>query len=332
MPALLSLQTFLRYSLAATLAVAVCMGLAATASGQVAKSDKKTAKADELPKPEEQTLRTDDGIDLAVTYYPGTKGKDTIPIVLLHGYKQSRIEYKDLAPALQALGYAVIVPDLRGHGESTRRHGVGKDESLDAARMSPAQFGQMVRADMKAVKDFLWERNNAQQLNVDKLCIIGADMGASVAVNFAAFDATGYGAGGVFYGPLKLGRFVKALVLISPRWSFPGLPLALSARNPVVQRDISMLILVGKEDGKALSDATKVHGLFKNSHINPSHDGKIEKQTLFFGTRATSLQGTKLLDPKFNVQSLIAEFIELRLVKSEESRDWTWRERKLPHE
>ena len=38
-----------------------------------------------------------------------------------------------------------------------------------------------------------------------------------------------------------------------------------------------------------------------------------------------------LLDPKFNVSALIADFIYRRLVKSEESREWTWRERKLPH-
>ena len=85
-------------------------------------------------------LRTGDGLELALTYYPGTKGKQTIPVVLLHGWKQSRNDYKDLAPALQKLGYAVIVPDLRGHGESTRLKGARRDENpqgrQDAARRS----------------------------------------------------------------------------------------------------------------------------------------------------------------------------------------------------
>ncbi len=328
-----ALPTGIRW--AATLAAAAVLawsGLAATARCQAVKPDRKRDKAEEIPKPEDLVLRTGDGVQLAVTYYPGAKGKETIPIVLLHGLNQSRTEYKDLAPALQALGYAVAAPDLRGHGESTRKRGANKGDKLDVAKMAPAQFGLMVREDMKAVKDFLWERNNAGQLNLDKLCIVGADMGASVALNFAAYDAAGYGSGAVYYGPLKLGRFVKALVLISPNGSSPGLPLAQAARNPTVQRNIAMLILVGKEDAKEMAEAKRVHGLFKNSHLEPTGEDKNDKKTLFFWPLPTSLQGTKLLDPKFNVQGLIADFIYRRLLKSEESREWTWKERKFPHE
>ncbi|MCE5269014.1 MAG: alpha/beta hydrolase [Planctomycetaceae bacterium] len=323
-----------RATLVALVAVLACVGMAAAAAGQAAKS-KKGDKEEELPKPEDVVLRTGDRVELGLTYYAGSKGKETIPIVLLHGLKQSRSEYKELAPALQALGYAVVVPDLRGHGQSTRKRMGGRSETLDAAKLMPSQFGAMVREDMTAVKDFLWERNNAGQLNLDKLCVVGADMGASVALNFAAYDATGYGSGAVYYGPLKLGRFVKALVLISPRWSSPGLPLGQAARNPAVQRDIAMLILVGKEEPRELSEAKRVYGLFKSSHVEPIDEKdaeKVDRQTLFFGGLPTSLQGTKLLDPKFNVQALIADFVYRRLIKSDESRDWTWKERKFPHE
>ncbi len=46
----------------------------------------------------------------------------------------------------------------------------------------------------------------------------------------------------------------------------------------------------------------------------------------------TKLQGTKLLDPKFNLPAVIADFVERRLVKSDAAKDWTWRERKVPYE
>ena len=151
------------------------------------KNIEKKADRDEqkIPKPEDFLLPTADGLQLALTYYPGLKGRESIPIVLLHGWKESRNEFKDLAPALQRLGYAVIVPDLRGHGESTRVKGAQRDETLNALKMPPSQFGLMVVEDMKAVKDFLWARNNAGELNIDKLCLVGAEMGASVALNFA---------------------------------------------------------------------------------------------------------------------------------------------------
>ncbi len=285
-----------------------------------------------IPKPEDLGLQTGDGLQLAITYYPSFKGKQAIPIVLLHGWKQSRNEFKDLAPALQALGYAVIAPDLRGHGESTRVKGARRDERLDAATMAPIQFGRMVGQDMMAVKDFLWNRNNAGELNIDKLCIVGAGMGASVALDFAWYDAIGYNYGAVYYGPLKLGRFVKALVLISPEWSFRGLPLRRAVANRAVQSDISILILAGKRNGKAMGGAKRIYGIFERFHPEPTGDDKLDKQTLFLGGLDTSLQGTKLLDPRFNIAGLIADFVYRRLVKSSESREWTWKKRKFPHE
>ncbi|MGW8256084.1 MAG: alpha/beta fold hydrolase, partial [Thermoguttaceae bacterium] len=88
----------------------------------------------ELPEPEDIVLKTADSLRLALSYYPGTKGKESIPVVLLHAWKGNRTDYtRDLASFLQAKGYAVIVPDLRGHGESTRLTSArAKDETLSA--------------------------------------------------------------------------------------------------------------------------------------------------------------------------------------------------------
>lgn len=297
------------------------------------KTDKESGKEEpKIPKPQDLILQTGDGLELALTYYPGLHEKQTIPVVLLHGWKQNRNEFKDLAPALQRMGYAVIVPDLRGHGDSKRYKWAGRDETLDAAKMPIWQFGQMVRQDLKTVKDFLWRKNNAGELNLDKLCLIGSDMGASVALGFAAYDAVGYDINTVYYGPLKLGRFVKALVLISPKWKFSGLPLGAVIGNPAVQKDISMLILAGNQDPRALAEAKRVHDVFERFHPIPTGDDKLDKQTLFLGELDTSLQGTKLLDPKFNLQGIIADFLYRRMVKSDESKNWTWKARKFPHE
>lgn len=310
------------------IALAIC-GLAVAADEKSAKKD----KDQEIPPPEDLSLTTTDGLELAVTYYPGTKGKQTIPVVLLHMLKQNRNDYKDLAPSLQALGYAVIVPDLRGHGESKRLKGARKDETLKASTMPPAQFGLMVTRDMDAIKKFIWEKNNAGEMNIDKLCIVGAEMGASVALNFTVADAIEQDQNPVARADYKLGRFVKALVLISPELSFRG--LAVRANKGNVIPDVAMLIIVGKQDKKALNDATRIHGIFERFHPEPEGDTaaeKNDKRTLFFVKLDTSLQGTKLLDPKFSVGAMIADFLNRRLTKSEESRDWKWKDRKIPHE
>jgi hypothetical protein len=157
-------------------------------------------------------------------------------------------------------------------------------------------------------------------------------MGASVALNFAAADALVQDRNRVRRPDYKVGRFVKALVLISPERSFRGLPVKAAAAYPAVQQDIALLILVGKKDAKAFEEGKRIHGLFERSHPEPAGGDKIDRKTLWFGKFDTSLQGTKLLDPKFNVPSIIADFILRRLEKSEESKEWAWRERRVPHE
>jgi hypothetical protein len=314
------------------LAAAIILWPAAAALSQdkAAKPEKEKGP----PPPEELALHTSDGVQLAMTYFPGTQGKQSIPVVLLHMWKQNRSDFKDLAPYLQKQGCAVLAPDLRGHGDSTHRKGARAEEVLKADKMSPPQLNLMVSEDMMAVKAFLWEKNNAGELNIDKLCIVGAELGAVVAIDFAAADAEQQAVNRVFGadGEYKVGRFVKALVLLSPERSCHGLSVQVAARNPVVQRDIAMLILVGKQENKSMEAAKQIHGLFKGFHPEPTGENKNDRKTLFLGPLDTSLQGTNLLDPKFGVAEIIGDFIERRLVKSKESEEWKWAERKRPHQ
>jgi alpha-beta hydrolase superfamily lysophospholipase len=239
-----------------------------------------------------------------------------------------------LAPYLQSKGFAVVVPDLRGHGDSTRLKTLhGKDETLDAITMAPNQFNLMVTQDMKAVKYFLWEKNNAGELNLDKLCVVGAEMGASIALEFAWYDAVGYDQGAPEYGSLKLGRFVKALVLISPETSFKGISIRHAVQNPAVRNEISVLILVGNGDNKALSEASRIYSIFERDRPKPDPEKKADQQTLFFTRLETKLQGANLLtDKNLKVEEIIAVFLNLRLVKSDPAKTWFWKERKLPHQ
>jgi pimeloyl-ACP methyl ester carboxylesterase len=295
------------------------------------------AAEETLSKTEDITLSTGDSVQLVASYYRGSKGKESVPVILLHGYglQHNRTDYtKDLAPYLQSQGFAVVVPDFRGHGDSTRLKTVhGKDETLDASTLTTNQFNLMVTQDMKAIKEFLWTKNNAGELNLDKLCVIGAEMGASIALEFAYYDAVEQDSNPVLRPEYKLGRFVKALVLISPETSFKGINIRHAIQNPAVRNDISVLILVGKGDSKALSEAKRVHSIFEREHPKPDPEKKAEQQTLFFTPLETTLQGTNLLAEKnLKADEIIAAFLDLRLVKSDQSKTWLWKERKLPHQ
>jgi pimeloyl-ACP methyl ester carboxylesterase len=312
-------------------------------SGADAAADK---KKNELPAPEEVSLPTADGIYLAATFYPSKAkiAKESPPVVLFHAWKRDRTDFKALAPFLQEQGYAVLAPDLRGHGGSTRQKAGEEEIILDPAKFRPPDFERMATFDFLAVRDFLWQKNNEKKLNLNKLCLIGEEMGAAVAMNAAAIDAQGYEYRNPYYGPIQLGRFVKALVLISPEYSFKGLSIEPARRQPYVTHNISTMILVGKGDPKAMRDANQIYTILERFHPRMPKEKEMPKDeagqiklwqtlTLRFVPLDTRLQGDKLLDaPNLGAKQWIASFLRYQIVKNDAARRWSWEERKLPHQ
>ena len=82
------------------------------------------------PKPRNVNLTTKDGVGLNALYYEGTEGENTVPVVVIHDWKEEGATYQTLAKYLQSKGYAVILPDLRGHGSSTRRKNDAPDSPV----------------------------------------------------------------------------------------------------------------------------------------------------------------------------------------------------------
>ncbi len=272
--------------------------------------------SDEKKAPVEEMLTTRDGVRLLVVYLAGSKGKDTVPIVLLHGYKGSHKDYADLAYYLQAQGHAVLIPDLRGHGGST------KTAAGNVLTPSNVDIRAMATGDMEAVNTYLLAKNDKQELNIEKLCVVGAEMGAVVAGAWAQLDwswpmlATG-----------KQGQDVKALVLLSPAFSYKNLRLseAMGGRSPVTSQ-LSILLIVGDGNRTALKDANRMYDIFKRYHHEPPPGHREEEQDLFYKKLPTKLQGTELQTVKkpTTVAQLIAQFVTLRLVNQKE---FSWKSR-----
>jgi pimeloyl-ACP methyl ester carboxylesterase len=322
----------------------------------------------EIPKPKDVSIQTTDGVALAATYFPGLKEKESVPVVLLHelrGRHQrggaantrfSRVDYAGLAKHLQARGNAVLVADLRGHGDSNVRKIPGRaDEVIDPETMGGTDYQRMVTMDMPAIKNYLIARNNEGELNIEKLVVVGAEESALLAMYWTQLDWSIPASGNQ-----KQGQDIKAVILLSPTWSVPGLqwsqisryqPLAMIPFDPQLQRvfrdgvkrdprqgavvfdfrrEVPVRILVGWHDPKnpadkpplhvreAMVDARKVYGLLKKG---PETDVLLGK----FDTKA---QGTALLQ----VPGLRAEQIIGNLVgKTVGSRQLSWQKRVDPY-
>ncbi len=241
-----------------------------------------------------------------------------MPVILLHGAKGSRSEFNALALKLQQAGCGVIAPDLRGHGDSTT--GSGAERTTEP---KPADLAAMVAEDVEAVKNYLIGRNNEGELNIEKLCLVGVDMGSVVALNFAARDwswptlATG-----------KQGQDVKGLVLVSPEWTYRGLRINDAVAHPLVRTEISVLIIAGKGSSKDVREARRLYSALERYHPAPP-PGETDKKMLWLRTPPTTLQGMTLVNEKrMLVDQMVEKFIELRLVDA----NIPWQERRSPLE
>ncbi len=275
-------------------------------------------------------LTTKDGVRLKVSYYPSSLGKEAVPVVMLHDFKESRAVFNGLAQVLQnpldgqRPSHAVITVDLRGHGESTSMRGSnGQTRELEAARLGKNDFRNMVLYDMEAVRKFLVKKNDAGELNLNKLCLLGSGMGGNVATAWAAVDWNS-----PKLANRKQGQDVKGLILASPDWGYRGLPMLKPLRNPGVRKEVSVLIIYGKQDRKSTKSAETVHKNLKKFHRDPPPEQRHEKQDLFLVGLPTSLKGTRLLvDPNFGMLPVMEEFLDARLSQQ----DFEWVQRRRPN-
>ncbi len=219
---------FARLAAAAALLMTIFGGMVAQAQ-----------TTDKLPPPKEVSFQTADGVEIAAVYYSPALGqgketreaKESIPVLLLHEYGGSGADFKGLAEFLQQQKrFAVLVPDLRGHGGSTMTKG-GRE--LDHKKMPPKMCHGIYAkgGDIDACKGFLMKENNQGRLNIDKLCLVGAGLGATLAMNWAVEDWRWPPVGGV-----KQGQDVKAIIMLSPPFNERSVNVNVALRFPPSSR------------------------------------------------------------------------------------------------
>jgi pimeloyl-ACP methyl ester carboxylesterase len=291
----------------------------------------KDGKGADLPKPENETLTTDDGGSLHITYYKSLLEENSPVVVLLHMKDGNRFVWqgdKGFAQRLQREGYAVITVDLRFHGESkfggapaatnvNQGAGKKKDKKKAGIDLHPADLVAMVEYDMEAVKAFIKEEHQAKRLNMTKMGIVGPEMGASVAVAYAALDWSKEPYDDAQPGfQTPRGQDVRALVLISPQEKFKSMAMArviTQLKDPDL--NIAFLICSGTEPTDK-KESEKIFDMVVKPDIN--------KNRMFLKTYAAKTTGTNLLDKSLGIEDYMLAFFEKQLKNIE----IPWRDRR----
>ncbi|RLE39021.1 hypothetical protein DRJ17_02400 [Candidatus Woesearchaeota archaeon] len=197
-------------------------------------------------------LKTEDNINIVANYYPNDHA-DTA-VILLHMLNRNRNDWDDFAKRLDN-AYAVVAIDLRGHGDS----------DLDWHNFNSVDFQAMTK-DIKAARNFL------REVGFDRFFIIGASIGANLAIVHAAEDNT-----------------MKAVVALSPSNNYHGIKTPNAARGLGVR---PLMLVYAKNDHQSARDA---ESLFK---LAPAPGGKLI-------SLEGSAHGTNMLDRDLQDEILV---------------------------
>src|SRR3954468_6978257 len=132
-----------------------------------------SARAQEAGAAESVSLTTRDGVQLKISYFPGTarkgspQAKQTTPVIFVHDYKGSRAVFASLVQKFQANEegkgegerplFAAVTVDMRAHGESNKV--ANSQVELTAAKLTKDDFIAMAINDLDAVRGFLVLKN-----------------------------------------------------------------------------------------------------------------------------------------------------------------------------
>lgn len=281
-------------------------------------------------------LQTRDGVELSATYYPSpnakdpTLGKQVTPVVLLHDEKDTQGMFSSLAAKLQAMGrgrdeptFAVMTVDLRGHGASTRQTAPnGQTRQLDAAKLGRGDILAMA-LDMEAVRGFLVGKNDEGELNLNKLCLVGVGLGATVAVNWAAKD---WSAPPLLIG--KQGQDVKALVLVSPQWKYRGIMMQQGLQSPALKKGAVWLLIYGEQDSEQTADARRIYRQLERFHPEPENAQAPPSGLAQLPIRNSSLSGSALVNQIGRpIEDSIVEFLTTQV--GDQDLPWSKRRNRL---
>lgn len=311
---------------------------------QTQQSKKSTNKKDkvDVPAPENLTLDTSDGVQLKCTYFKAAAlegadqdaGKVTIPFILLHDWEGTRADMLPFAQYLQSLGCAVIVPDLRGHGESTA---VAKSTTpLDYEKFRKSEVLTTLK-DIETCKKYLVQRNNDGELNIDMLNLVAVGETAVLAVRWTLADWYAFPP---VQGGIKQGQDVKSLTMISPRRKLAGISLNTEVKHSLfagsIGPNLPTMIVWAADDESGAKDGSWIYETMRKGRpdVDKIEDAaeKAKATTLFQApVPSSSANGGELMRDGRSARVMfpfLARFVASQVGTRRDEYPWTSREKK----
>ena len=223
--------------------------------------------AQDLPGSQTITRQAPDDVALVADFYAAPEETTDAPVIIaLHMLNSKRSAYEPIIPDLHDAGYAILNVDMRGHGES------GGSRDWDAAIADIAHWIHWL--------------NTEGQLNETGLAIMGASIGANVAIISCAEREICQGA-----------------IALSPGLDYRGVRPEAALVDGLADR--AALLVAAQQDS---SSATAIRHMFLNAQ------GAVTARMV-----RGRAHGTRLFDSDYNsLSGLIILWLE-QLFHSDES-------------
>ncbi len=205
----------------------------------------------------------------------GVVGGSGPPVLLLHGAPQSHISWRMVAPKLVAAGHTVVVPDLRGYGDSSKPDG-GADHAPYSKRAMALDQIEVMKA-----------------LGFARFPVIGQDRGGRVAYRLILDHPAVVSHAAVLdivpahylYNHFKIG-FVQAY----PHW-FSYLRTAPAPENELMAANTAALARattdVQKDYLRCMTQMGTIHAMCEDYRASASIDLDWDTQDFAAGKKAT---------------------------------------------
>lgn len=269
-----------------------------------------------------------DGVKLSGVYFKGKGDTDTPVIIILHDLNGKREDWQPVAQQLAQLGYGVLLPDLRGSGESgALRRGPGNNNPPNDRPQAQEQISQMdimamIQNDRIVWFNFLKYLNNAEYCNIKKTIIVGSGFGAALASSWAKDD---------WSSKEKPSQNVVGLVLLSPDVEndmnakrFNCLISLETLKRRAKFPTMGALLFVGKLDKEKFEAAKEIQQKFGGKVVDEKTP--MEDRACPMVAINTEQQGDALLKyESFGVPTTLAQYVQVRLNKLPKKRS-KWEE------
>ena len=220
------------------------------------------------PSGEAVTINSTDNVAVSATFFKG-KAEKGPAVVLVHMLGRSRADWTPILEKylLPEAPFSYLAIDLRGHGDSTKQDG----KTISYSEFSTKEWNGAV-ADVAAAVAYLRSRPD---VDGDKIAIVGASIGANLALRYAAFDPK-----------------IRAIALLSPGGDYHGVTVGGTVMKAYGDRPI--FLAASHEDSPANDTVPALAQLSKGTKVVEIYPGTLHG-TKMFGAQPLDKQLTDFL-------------------------------------